>query len=105
MAKAYIAGYTGVGCGALPIKDLTDEYWNLSIIGFVGFTWRRAARLPRPQNTIDYCWTQTQVHEQRHAPPVVANRSVGPRDAKKRFSKPDARVLAGERQLPSVPKA
>lgn len=31
----------------------------------------------------------------------AAKRSVGPRNAKKRFSKLDARVLAGERQLPS----
>ena len=33
--------------------DLTGDYWNLPVIGFVVLTWRRAARLPRPQNDID----------------------------------------------------
>lgn len=53
IAKAYIAGYTGVGCSAPSIKHLTGEYWNLSIIGFVVFTWRRAARLASPQNNVN----------------------------------------------------
>jgi len=52
IAKSYIAEYIGVACGAPPIKHLTGEYWNLSIIGFVVFTWRREARLPSPQNNI-----------------------------------------------------
>ncbi len=53
IAKSYIAGCTCVDCGALPSKDLTGEYWNLSIIGFVVFTWCRIARLTSPQNDIN----------------------------------------------------
>ena len=50
IAKSYIAGYTGAG--APPINDLTGAYWSPPVIGFVVFIWRRAARLPSPQNDI-----------------------------------------------------
>ena len=62
IAKSYIAEYTCVGRGAPPIKDLTGEYWNLPVIGFVVLTWRRAAGLPHPQNDIDSDHVDTRIY-------------------------------------------